>query len=699
MRLSTSHLWKGAIRWLEPLDLEVAADEGENLLAAVLVRIFEAIDRSSLTASKACRDAMDRLDELANDIGIAWDGNLRDRAASLDPDSYSQETLRTQQARLSTNRRLRFALEALLKNNCYGFCKEALFVLPIDDFYLKPQASLELLRLLRMVSVPRLFLLIMGDIKTVEALFFEKALADWTAVAGPQVFATLRERTNQDVLPRAREMRARYLRKLIPTGQRAVVGWTDWDYALRFRPPVTTDSDSALQLRHLLCNVSIRWPDGPDRHGHNLLNYLISPAVTMGDRCKATECSSSGPDPKEGKGSKVKKFREAYSGLQILDATPREILDLWLHLRRQAEACQDTAKSSEAREDEEDDKYLRSLLEYAIPAMEEQDFLTEEDQEVLRFVFPGSDRDDLLLGTDRLHVSQKLSPWQNGPEKRVLVRGHLDWKVGILDYECQKCKCQSRQEDKGDLPDKKVSVHRHFDWKLCVLDCESRSCRGQNRSKGKRFLPPRQAAWLILLHDLAWNWRRNSVLENLVQRLLMGIEDLSNQIRSTNLDKTHPGWAWYREREDGEKEDAAEEDAGGVEKKDAESEDRWVHFPLPEFDTFRQLDRFLAIWSYKPGTRRREPPEDPMAAVQKWAIAAWIVERSEECYEEYVKLFDDSRKKDDSPEWYEECALLLDKSGDADGSTEGEKFADFRKRLFAGHEVLLGWGDGGGKLT
>ena len=136
---------EGAIRWLEPLDLEVAADEDENLLAAVLVRIFEAIDRSSLTASKACRDAMDRLDELANDIGIAWDGNLRDRAASLDPDSYSQETLRTQQARLSTNRRLRFALEALLKNNCYGFCKEALFVLPIDDFYLKPKASLELL--------------------------------------------------------------------------------------------------------------------------------------------------------------------------------------------------------------------------------------------------------------------------------------------------------------------------------------------------------------------------------------------------------------------------------------------------------------------------------------------------------------------------------------------------------------------------
>ena len=37
----------GATRWLEQIDLEVAGDTGENLLAAVLVRIFAAIDNSS----------------------------------------------------------------------------------------------------------------------------------------------------------------------------------------------------------------------------------------------------------------------------------------------------------------------------------------------------------------------------------------------------------------------------------------------------------------------------------------------------------------------------------------------------------------------------------------------------------------------------------------------------------------------------
>ena len=74
-----------------------------------------------------------------------------------------------------------------------------------------------------MVSVPRLFFLIMGDIKTMEALFFEKALADWTNIAGPQVFASLEKRREEEILPRIREMRARYLRKLLPT-------WATSDY-------------------------------------------------------------------------------------------------------------------------------------------------------------------------------------------------------------------------------------------------------------------------------------------------------------------------------------------------------------------------------------------------------------------------------------------------------------------------------------
>ena len=152
----------------------MSGDTGENLLAAVLVRIFDALDDSSGLQSKVCQEAMDQLNDLANDIGIAWDGNLLARAPSLDPQSYSQEVMSAQRARLGINKRLFKALNTLLTNKCYACHGEKLFILPIDDFYLKPAASLELLRLLRMISMPNLFFLIMGDIKTMEALSSRK---------------------------------------------------------------------------------------------------------------------------------------------------------------------------------------------------------------------------------------------------------------------------------------------------------------------------------------------------------------------------------------------------------------------------------------------------------------------------------------------------------------------------------------------
>ena len=129
----------GSIHWLEQIDLEVAGEEGENLLAAVLVRISRALSNGPGGGKQACRRAMEQLEELANDIGIAWDGNLQARASRLDPSSYSQEVMRVQRARLGTNQRLRDALETLSHEECYGCKPETLFVLPIDDFYLKPR--------------------------------------------------------------------------------------------------------------------------------------------------------------------------------------------------------------------------------------------------------------------------------------------------------------------------------------------------------------------------------------------------------------------------------------------------------------------------------------------------------------------------------------------------------------------------------
>ena len=566
------------IRWLDPLDLEVAVDEEENLLAAVLVRIFAAIDDaidepgnySPLSASKDCRDAMAQLEELANDIGIAWEGNLKARAGALDPDSYSQETIRAQRTRLKTNRRLRLALNALFRGKgCYGLSGKVLFVLPIDDFYLKPKASLELLRLLRMISVPRLFFLIMGDIKTVEALFFEKALADWTAVAGSQVFGTLLDRSTQEVLPRAREMRARYLRKLIPESQRAIINWTEWDEALRFKPLGSelkgNSRSSAKPLQELLLSFSIRWKADQEKEKCNLLNYLVSPLLDRDDPCKTLD-----QDNKER--NTLKGFREAYSGLQILDASPRELLDLWMLLQKQ----------NNEKTDSNEETRLRALVDYAVPVMEEQDFLREEDQEVLRFVFPSGTRDDLQLDTEKFRVKQKPTPWLP-PEndKNVRVRDHLDWRFSIRNSEPQECKCQNGRQENALRETGPARIEP---------------------------LRPRQAAWIILLHDLVWNWRSSSIMENLVGKLRT---EIGKSPGGKDFGTKRPGWAWYMVKENGK-------DQNG------EKQNDWVHFPLPAVCTFRQLDRFLAIWTRVPSANGRNTSAPPGNSRQPSKSGRWL---------------------------------------------------------------------------
>ena len=561
----------GATLWLEQIDLEVAGDTGENLLAAVLVRIFAALDESSVSESKACQEAMDKLNDLSNDIGIAWDGNLLARAPSLDPQSYSQEVMGAQRARLDTNKRLFSALNTLLSKKCYACNGEKIFILPIDDFYLKPAVSLELLRLLRMISVPSLFFLIMGDIKTMEALFFEKALADWTAVAGPQVFASLDPQKKDEVLSRVREMKARYLRKLLPAGQRATIEWTTWDEALRYRPTVTGLSYDPLTLSSLLSDISIESMDGLSALPNNLLNYLVGPpyleptAQTHGSRSDDVNGRASEPIEKaEPIKSRFKTFREAYSALLILDATPREVADLWM--------CLFELREREGDHGETVPRYLWTMVDFALLAIEEQDFLTEQQQDSVRYAFPTSHKDDLLIETGKFKLAPKVSPRLDVSLEDIFVRKHLDWKLGI-------------SNTGYDIPPEHTQKH----------------------------LPPRTAAWIILLHDLAWNWQQNSLTQNLVHGLLREIKSSDVLIgQEKNLPGAKDsGWAWYIYN------------------------GKWVHFPFPCFGIFRQLDRFLAIWSE--GLRKNSGPLPLDVVVDLWAYAAWIATGPEDRYIKFVE--------------------------------------------------------------
>jgi energy-coupling factor transporter ATP-binding protein EcfA2 len=586
------------VRWLDTLDLEVAGDEGENLLAGVLVRLFRKLDESKPIHSKDCEDAIKKLEELATDIGIAWEGNLLARAGNLDPDTYSAEVIRTQGARLRINNRLQEALDELAKEKCYGCSGETLFILPVDDFYLKPAASLELLRLLRMISIPRLFFLVMGDIKTVEALFIEKSLADWTGVAGPPLFAARSERLD-DALTRASELRARYLRKLLPPGQRSTIEPMDWYEALNFElsHPNKDHADTEI-LEELLVKVKLDRPwnasesdEGAAKFG-SLLEFLLSPPlppILEGEKLKRQKRSKRAADAEKEPEEQLalRKHRSAYTALQILDATPREMMDLGFALReviRRRQELKDLKNVAGETEDSDSDRIpvlLSCVRDLVDLVREEQSFTNDKGQKVLEGILPTRQYspEDINFEMNRLLLTPSARPWRRqelAPGKDLLwTRNHRSW-------------------------DLQVNSDQHIDAaKNKQAQPEGHESIEQAPEDPFAKLPPRPAAWFVLLHDLAWEWKTDSVSVNLIKRLCEELDEW-NAKRNTKRDEapaetiSRSGYLLIGKAE--QTPDPAGDFPGWAIRFDGQ-EHSFEHFPMPVFETFRDLDRFLFIWS------------------------------------------------------------------------------------------------------
>jgi hypothetical protein len=175
--------------WLEPIGMDVFPASA-NLLAAFLARIDQAVRRQiqvcgeGLDAAGDCTDggalgrvpyyekALRRLQHLQTAVAVAWDGNLPARGGQLDPDSYAVEVANAERMRLSLQRDLSQALDDLA---CYLYrfsasVRNPLFVLPVDDVDLDPLRCLDVLKLLRLIQVPRLFALVVGNIDLVDTV-------------------------------------------------------------------------------------------------------------------------------------------------------------------------------------------------------------------------------------------------------------------------------------------------------------------------------------------------------------------------------------------------------------------------------------------------------------------------------------------------------------------------------------------------
>jgi hypothetical protein len=306
---------KSRLVWLDPIDMEVLPGPS-NLLASILSRIEEMVD-PGIESGKDSRDepgmltfhapserALIQLRMLMQDVTLAWDGNMPERGEHIDPDTFASEVIRAERARVRIPDRVSSVLADLSTSS-----KPPLYVLPVDDFDMSPTRCLELLRLIRMLNVPELFTIVLGDIDTTEEVLHIKLTGEFAKVADVQLHADFidgkfhqaRQKTASDAL-----------RKLIPPNHRMRLGNMTKHEALDYQP---TPDDKT--IGDLLSGIRIRW-EAP------WFGAPIKPSPVDGVPSIELACMLfGGPKPNP---------RWRTTSAAVLTRPPRVIADLWQDL-------------------------------------------------------------------------------------------------------------------------------------------------------------------------------------------------------------------------------------------------------------------------------------------------------------------------------------------------------------------------------
>ena len=153
------------------------------------------------------------------DATFAWTSNIYQRKASLDPDYFDAELSRTNSARIHLNRRFDDLLKQLgpFLNDSD---KNPIFLTILDDFDLSPTASLQTLKMLRMLNLRRMFFLLVGDFPLLEFISDLNQISEMTSAfsfkEGLKGFGL----QSSSIIKTAGAISRSGLRKLIPPAQR-----------------------------------------------------------------------------------------------------------------------------------------------------------------------------------------------------------------------------------------------------------------------------------------------------------------------------------------------------------------------------------------------------------------------------------------------------------------------------------------------
>ena len=301
---------KERVIWLEPIDMD-PLPEPFSLVTTVLERLYQGIERET-ARNRGLGKSSVNIDEygfstsklnmeeefrrLYTNATLAWNSNIDERREHLEPDFYSLELARTNKARLSLNQRISEFLFNATKDNQLGV-DNPLFVVTIDDFDMQPTAALRVLKMLRMISVQRVFFLMLGDMSMLELMADLSVSREICGLIpegiGKEALGFYESQVGQAVGSISRTT----LRKVLPPEQRVFVHEPSIAEGMRFRPSVATtdlnsnanDSDVPTLLT-LMGNTpfsvfDFHGPIGPKGHlgGFpvvSMLGYLLNEGLT-----------------------------------------------------------------------------------------------------------------------------------------------------------------------------------------------------------------------------------------------------------------------------------------------------------------------------------------------------------------------------------------------------------------------------------
>jgi hypothetical protein len=292
----------GRVVWLDMLDMS-PLPASANLFSAILVRLEEAAarllpqalaeerPRSYLDAPDRYDSPLEKLRRLQTDVAVSWEGNLRERSGALEASAFAAEVRRVEHVRLKLNARLTEVLDGLTAEvgRRPGGEPDVLFVLPVDDFDLNPPRCLELLEMLRTLSVPRLFYVVLGDVDVAETMCGLQLAADVARVAGQAPQAEFLPFHRWDVQAIVANVGGNVIRKLLPPNQRVYLAALQVEQALQLRPPGKQPPDPSVadwlkrvpfDFPCLGAQVRRRFPQANPDHPVMLHDFLFAASST-----------------------------------------------------------------------------------------------------------------------------------------------------------------------------------------------------------------------------------------------------------------------------------------------------------------------------------------------------------------------------------------------------------------------------------